>query len=131
MKKPFLILVPVLLMTILLGCGKEMDNPTSPTGYPSGEVQREFLFYQDQLYGNLNEGLKSIPDGLNYIGSVEKYDNKTVPDEEFEGCRALEIGTSLYAPEIDHPIKIYAETADGHIISLGRIKKDSQGKYIY
>lgn len=115
-KSLFLAFIAVML---LCGCASpEISYETSPTGYPSGEVQGEFLYYGGTVYGNISENLLRLPEGLAMIGKVAKYDNTAMPDEEYEGSRALTVGTELYAEAAEKPDMIYAWLENGSIISL-------------
>ena len=79
-----------------------------PTGFPSGEVQREFLFYNGTLYVygyeyyiDVNEEeISNKWDGYKYVGKVEKTSDTKTPNEEFEAAH-LNIGASIYANAAD------------------------------
>ena len=97
-----------LLLIIFVAC-TACDPDNEPTGYSTGQMQKEYLCYQGTRYVNVFENAETLPANVAQIGTVEKYDNSSYPDEEFEGCCALEIGTRLYAETKEAPPVIYAE----------------------
>ena len=103
------------------------DHDAEPTGYATGQMQSEYLFYQGTRYVNAYENADRLPENMIQIGTVEKYDNSSYPDEEFEGCCMLEIGTKLYAETKDAPSVIYAEKEGYAWVKLIIEKTQSNG----
>lgn len=78
---------------------KSQAEPSAPlpSGYPSGEIQKPYVFYQGTVYAySLSAAISTIPEQAELIGKVTKVDNTAIPDEELEASR-LEVGDSVYA----------------------------------
>lgn len=125
------IIIMIGILTLLsTGCGDNAsntvadDNPTTtkeeltttqeittaensgneqPTGYPSGEVQRLYVFYNDKLYVyndnklSLSEDeITQIYEGYEMVGTIQKISNQEMPDEQLEASRC-EVGLNVYA----------------------------------
>lgn len=101
------LLVLALLAALLASCAQEKPQAPAepsgqnvplagdPTGYPSGEVQWEFVFYGSTLYVYSDEYLTQLPEDAQEVGAVVSVDNLNLPDTEFEASR-LEVGTKIY-----------------------------------
>lgn len=113
MKKTKLLL-PILLLSVIVlsACGSpaqtdqttqtdQTDQPdqTTPTGYPSGEVQRQAVFADGVLYLR-TKGWYLGENGFNgeefvFVGHVVSEDNLNYPDEHLEASRTP-VGTPVY-----------------------------------
>lgn len=96
--KAILIIAAVMcVFAIVVSAGNNKPGVT-PTGYPNGEVQRQFLFYNGTLYVFIDEGVRALPEGWQEVGTVKSVDNKARPTEEFAATR-LEVGMKVFAKE--------------------------------
>ncbi len=87
------------------GCSASGGNEEAQgtTGYPSGTMQRQYLFANGRLYlfdDNLEGVWKELPEGFTYYGEIVKEDIYDFPDEELESSR-IEPGSKVYANEND------------------------------
>ncbi len=87
------------------GCSASGRNEETPgaTGYPSGTMQRQYLFANGRLYlfdDNLGGEWNELPEGFTYYGEIVKEDIYDFPDEELESSR-IEPGSKVYASEHD------------------------------
>ncbi len=108
MKKIFIFIIAFgMAVTGLMAC-----TAKNPTGYPSGTVQREYIFCQGTRYVFSGDCLEKA-DGLKEIGAVQKVDNESLPDEEWEASR-LTVGQKVYVNSLtDSQMKqIYVEWPD-------------------
>ncbi len=95
----------ILLIAGCAGCSASGRNEetSGATGYPSGTMQRQYLFVNNLLYlfdDNLEEVLDELPEGFTYYGEIVKEDIYDFPDEELESSR-IEPGSKVYASERD------------------------------
>ena len=131
MRKYIIIMIGI-LMLLCAGCGDNApnsaadNNPTTtkeiitttqeitttensgdeqPTGYPSGEVQRLYVFYNDKLYvyddnklSISEDKIAEIYEGYELVGNIQKISNQEMPDEQLEASRC-EAGLNVYANE--------------------------------
>ena len=117
MKRSILPLLLLCLLALCL-CGTAVgcDEELAPTGYPSGEVQRPFLYYHDTLYVYVDTLLEptQLPLDPVQIGVIETVDNKNMPETDFAASR-MDVGTKLYAAkhEAENPKSIYADVIWG------------------
>ena len=95
-------------MLLFAGCGRLPENTgeaesSEATGYPSGTMQRQYLFANGRLYlfDDDFEGVgNELPEGFAYYGEIVKEDIYDFPDEELESSR-IEPGSKVYANEND------------------------------
>ncbi len=89
------------LLTIVLGisgCTQQIDEKESsmaPTGYPEGEIQREYVYYDDTLYVYSDSCRASLPENCELAGEVLIVDNMNLPQEDFAAAR-LAVGDEVY-----------------------------------
>ena len=111
MKKKLFLVTLMIMGVLLAGCAHGNDvsystDATMPievmTGYPDGEIQRPYLFYNGTLYQYKFECRKVPKDkiievyGYEFVGSVNKTSNVEMPDEEMEASR-FSVGAEIYA----------------------------------
>lgn len=97
-RKVLIVCLMIVLMGIC-GCGQqtgEKESSTAPTGYPSGEVQREYVYYEDTLYVYADRYETSLPENCELVGEVLSVDNTKLPQEDFQASR-LKVGNEVYA----------------------------------
>ena len=92
------------------GCGKDGANPT---GYPSGTIQRPYLFVGGTRYVYTGILLEVKEDYyFTEIGIVQKVDNENLPDEEWEASR-LEKGQRVFVHSLYSTKNLYVLRTDG------------------
>ena len=70
---------------------------TTPTGFPSEEVQQPQIMYNGQIYYYFATGFdEPLPDGYSSTGMIEVVDNDHAPESEYQGAR-VEMGQEIYA----------------------------------
>jgi len=121
------IIALVLVLTCVLGlvaCGSNetdyaetvenrTDESTTPTGFPSGEVQQPQIMYTGQIYYYFATGFdEPLPDGYSCAGMVEVVDNEHIPESECQGAR-VEWGQEIYALPGVHDT-IYVKYENGY-----------------
>ncbi len=106
----FLLIIGIIFTT---GCAAKStaNNGTgtkqtteSPTGYPTGELQQEYLFYNGTLYvssdkvspANSEEDVLALYEGYESVGEIKTISNVDYPDSEFEGSH-FSNGDKIYA----------------------------------
>ena len=84
---------------------------STPTGYPTGSVQRPQIMYDGTLYLYSAKGFdEPLPEGFSLVGSVQCVDDANAPTRDFAGS-LVEVGQKIYAsPENS---SIYVEYTDG------------------
>ena len=84
---------------------------STPTGYPTGSVQRPQIMYDGTLYLYSANGFdEPLPEGFALVGSVQCVDDANAPTRDFSGS-LVEVGQKIYAsPENS---SIYVEYTDG------------------
>lgn len=113
MRNKYILIFVFLLLCLLSSCHLSKSNETTPTGYPSNEIDQPQVMYNDTIFYYWATGFdEELPDEYIYIGEVESIDNKEHPLKNYEGSR-LEIGQKIYAndkiPEI-----IYIKYENGY-----------------
>ena len=76
----------------------ETDSSESPTGYSSGRLQREFLYYKGTVYVYAASYVKTLPDHYLKVGEILSVDNENMPTSDFQAAN-LEIGEEVYTFE--------------------------------
>ena len=124
MKKFLALLFVLSCVLVLAACGGNeaddteiaetgSDEPTAPTGFPSGEVQQPQIMYNGQVYYYFATGFDdSLPDGFSCAGMVEAVDNEHTPESEYQGAR-VERGQEIYALPGVHD-RIYVKYENGY-----------------
>ena len=102
---------------VLCGCSPEKTGSdpagVSPTGYPSGEVQRQTVYYGGRLYWYQGEGFElPLETGFEKAGTVEKVLTEEYPSEELWGTRLKE-GQEVYADPAE-PEVLYVKYENGY-----------------
>ena len=96
MKKLIALILVLACMLALVGCSQN-DDPTTPTGYPTGKIQQPQIMYNGQVYYYFATGFdEPLPDGYELVGSISTVDNDNEPTEDFHGSR-VEVGQEVYA----------------------------------
>ena len=96
MKKIIALILVLACMLALVGCGQNED-PTTPTGYPTGKIQQPQIMYNGQVYFYFATGFdEPLPDGYVLVGSISAVDNDNEPTEDFHGAR-VELEQEVYA----------------------------------
>ena len=99
MKKFIVLLLALSCVLALAGCGHQNEDPTTPTGYPTGEIQQPQIMYNGQVYFYFATGfVEPLPDGYELVGSISAVDNVNEPTEDLHGAR-VELGQEVYASE--------------------------------
>lgn len=117
MKKIAMLLM--ILVVFCVGCGNKEDNlkesvpqtssdVITPTGYPSGEIQRACLMYNEKVYLDQFETRPELPEGCSLVGEIEGVDNVNGPAKNFQGAR-VEIGQKIYSSEDEEMLYLQEE----------------------
>lgn len=105
----------VIAFAVLTSCGFANDGGERVKSQSDEEAplndRRPMVYVEDAIYYEIDY-VKSLPDGTELIGSIEKLIDQTeLPDENFESnCDLAPLDGSIYAGE-DRSI-IYIERAD-------------------
>ena len=122
MRKTITLLLALACMLALVGCGQNED-PTTPTGYPTGKIQQPQIMYNGQIYFYFATGFdEPLPDGYCCAGIVEIVDNENPPASECQGAR-VEVGQEIYALPGVHDT-IYVKYENGY--ARFSIKKETE-----
>ena len=110
-KKRIEILLLMLCLLGFSGCASNHEDLT-PTGYPSGEVQRPQIMYNGAIYFYTADGFdQPLPHGYEQRGEVKEVDNRQEPAEDWCGSR-VEVGQKIYVS--NDTAKIYVEYETGY-----------------
>ena len=125
MKKIVFLIVTLLLICLLPACQKKSDNNTTPTGYPSNEIDQPQIMYNDTIFYYWATGFdEELPNNYIYVGTVEEVDNETPPSENFVGSR-IDVGQKIYADDKKSDT-IYVEYENGYArFSLSSTQKEA------
>ena len=83
-----------------------------PTGYPTGEVQRIFLYFENQLWVpefDVEAISEVLPDSYVYVSYIMEINNQEVPAKELTAAHLSE-GTEIYRSEQEPGRIIVRET---------------------
>ena len=110
MKKRIAIVLTIVCLLGLVGCNGT-DNLT-PTGYPSGQVQRQQVMYHGVFYYYTANGFDNpLPDGYESVGAVKEVDHDQEPSVDWCGSR-VDVGQEIYAS--DNSSSIYLKYESGY-----------------
>ena len=119
MKKRIGILLIMLCLLGLSGCNPNRDEPT-PTGYPSGEVQRPQIMYNGVIYFYTADGFDHpLPEDYEQVGEVKEVDNKQEPAEDWCGSR-VEVGQKIYVSDDTSTIYVEYETGYAEFAAISK-----------
>ena len=110
MKKTIPAIVVCLLFLLLLSACS--DSAFRETGYPSGEVQNTFLFYNGQLWGP-SVTVKELPAGYSDTARVISVNNRQKPTTELAAAH-LEVGSAVYTDS--KGTDVYVESGKVYIL---------------
>ena len=85
------------------------EETVMPTGYPDGELQKEYIFWNGNLYTYDVVLVKNLPEDAYKIGEVVKEDTINYPDENLEASH-IEVGVAVYAEKSGQ--YLYVEKSD-------------------
>ena len=112
MKKIIAITLTIVCVLGLVGCNKTNGEDLTPTGYPSGQVQRQQVMYNGVIYYYAANGFDSpLPDGYELVGDVKEVDNDKEPSVDWCGSR-VDVGQEIYAS--DNSSSIYLKYESGY-----------------
>ena len=87
---------PIAVAVEVEGVEIRKEEPTTPTGYPSGELQQPQIMYDGLLYYYFATGFdEPLPDGYECVGEVVEVDNVNIPQNDFHGAR-VELMQEIY-----------------------------------
>lgn len=100
------------------------NGSVTPTGYPSDEIQRPYVFYNGALYTYDATGFdEPLAEGCTRVGTVKEVDNSRYPDTDFYGCR-VDAGQEIYADQ-ENLDTIYLKYDNGYaVFSKEQTSKD-------
>ena len=97
MKKIIAIVLTLVCLLSFIGCNRSERDTTTPTGYPSGQVQRQQVMYHSVIYYYTANGFDApLPDGFELVGEVKEVDNDQAPSVDWCGS-LVEVGQKIYA----------------------------------
>ena len=104
---------PIAVAVEVEGVEIRKEEPTTPTGYPSGELQQPHIMYDGLLYYYFATGFdEPLPDGYECVGEVVEVDNVNIPQNDFHGAR-VELMQEIYVLPGIHDT-IYVKYDDGY-----------------
>ena len=102
--------VILLFAVLLLLCACKPD--TTPTGYPSGEVQQAQVMLNGTIYYYFATGFdEALPGTYTLAGSIQTVDNDAPPTENLCGSR-VDVGQEVYV-DTATPDTIYVKYENG------------------
>ena len=88
------------------------EETVMPTGYSDGELQKEYVFWDGNLYTYDALFVKILPEDAYKIGEITKEDSINYPDENLEASH-INIGVEVYAEKSSQ--YLYVKTSsDGY-----------------
>lgn len=103
----------ILIIVILLLGKKNMEDDTSPTGYPEGEIQRQYVMVNGNSYIGIGGNKTTLPDGYILYGSIAAEHNVELPKNDLEGVH-VSVGTEVYYNP-DETEKVYCKFSDVYV----------------
>ena len=129
MKKVIALFLTVICLLFLIGCAYQNEDPTTPTGYPTGKIQQPQILYNGQVYSYFATGFaEPLPDGYELVGSICGVDNDNEPTEDFHGAR-VEAGQEVYASEVNADT-VYVKYEKGYAQFTVREKTEPQNEVL-
>jgi hypothetical protein len=126
MKKLIALVLALVCVLALVGCGQN-DDPTTPTGYPTGKIQQPQIMYNGQVYYYFATGFdEPLPDGYGLVGSITVIDNDNEPTEDFHGSR-VELGQEVYA-SASNAETVYVKYKKGYAKFVVKSKTEPQNE---
>lgn len=126
MKKYIALLLTLVCVLALVGCGQN-DDPTTPTGYPTGKIQQPQIMYNGQVYYYFATGFdEPLPDGYGLVGGITVIDNDNEPTEDFHGSR-VELGQEVYA-SASNAETVYVKYKKGYAKFVVKSKTEPQNE---
>ncbi len=115
------------------------------TGYPTGLIQRQYLFYDNKLYVyayqwiTLQNDISSADSAAEELGNVRKVDNNELPNENFEasqvplGAKIYRWNGNIYVTSDGHTLEKYVEDImqDVDTIVPGTFIATKQGDFFW
>ena len=99
MKKLIALFLALTFVLGLVGCSGQNEDPSTPTGYPTGKIQQPQIMYNGHIYFYFATGFdEPLPDGYALVGSITMVDNDNQPTEDLHGAR-VELEQEIYASE--------------------------------
>ena len=112
MKKMLSFLLFMICLSGLVGCASRHSGEITPTGYPSGETQRQQVMYDGVVYFYTANGFDNpLPDGYALVGEVKTVDDSQEPVKDWSGSR-VDVGQKIYAS--DDASVVYLEYENGY-----------------
>lgn len=112
MKKMLSFVLFMICLSGLAGCASRHSGEATPTGYPSGETQRQQIMYNGVVYFYTANGFDNpLPDGYVLVGEVKTVDDSQEPAKDWSGSR-VDIGQKIYAS--DDASVVYLEYENGY-----------------
>ena len=124
MKKALIVIVALLSLFLLSACAakpEEESKAKTPTGYPSGQVQRPCVFYNGKLYVALDGGRRertALNATLTEAAEVKRNDNYLVPSEECVSAQMKE-GTKILLLQSEKENSVFYQLDNKYIWQLG------------
>lgn len=113
MRKFIVLFLALTCVLAMVGCGAQNEDPTTPTGYPTGKIQQPQIMYNGQVYFYFATGFdEPLPKGYELVGSVAVVDNDNEPTENFHGAR-VELEQEIYASEANTET-VYVKYENGY-----------------
>ena len=113
MRKLIALLLALTYILVLVGCASKTKDPSTPTGYPDGEIQQPQMMYHGQVYLYFATGFdEPLPDGYELVGSISFVDHDNEPTEDFHAAR-VDAGQEVYASEAI-PDTVYLKYENGY-----------------
>ena len=104
---------PIAVAVEVEGVEIREEEPTTPKGYPAGELQQPQVMYDGLIYFYCATGFdEPLPDGYECVGEVTEVDNVNIPQYDFQGAR-VELLQEIYVLPGIHDT-IYIKFDDGY-----------------
>ena len=89
----------------------EAEQSTKPSGFADGNVQREYVFVNNQLFVYDDDYQETLPSDLELLGTVRQSDGAKLPDSELAAAN-VPVGAKVYAPAAEPGDQIYVQISD-------------------